>query len=232
MQAYQNFCNTLLEILQFAASTFTRDGSKRTHHDAVLKGEEEFGELCEAVQIYTGRMSHKTLNEPVYGEIADNINQHCDLLAVFQADMVKALLSGDASSEELIPSWSIDDIKRDALRFEALLCPVDDVFTLDDDEHYKVKLGHPYGLHYALSEHLYRIKHERMMMLYCQHSAQEVIYRLLLITALLYCDEQRIAFSSLDDRIMGEAIAHLHERYLLPKFAKWQRVDAAMEACD
>lgn len=232
MQAYQDFCSTLLEILQFAASTFTRDGSKRTRHDAVLKGEEEFGELCEAVQIYTGRMPHKTLNEPVYGEIADNFNQHCDLLAVFQADMVKALLSEDASSEELIPSWSIDDIKRDALRFEALLCPADDVFTLGDDDHYKVRLGHPYGLHYVLSEHLHLIKHERMMTLYSQYSAKEVMYRLLLITALLYCDEQRIAFSSLDERVMGEAIAHLHEHYLLPKFAKWQRVDAALSASD
>ena len=49
--------------------------------DAVLKGDEEFGELSEAVLVSTGRIKHKTLDEKSTGEIADNINQLIDIVS-------------------------------------------------------------------------------------------------------------------------------------------------------
>lgn len=67
----------IVELLVWASS---RDGDWNKF-DAVLKGDEEFGELAEAVLVSTGRIKHKTLEEKSTGEIADNINQLIDVVS-------------------------------------------------------------------------------------------------------------------------------------------------------
>lgn len=67
----------IVELLVWASSRDC-DWNK---FDAVLKGDEEFGELAEAVLVSTGRIKHKTLEEKSTGEIADNINQLIDVVS-------------------------------------------------------------------------------------------------------------------------------------------------------
>ena len=67
----------IVELLVWASS---RKGDWNKY-DAVLKGDEEFGELAEAVLVSTGRIKHKTLEEKSTGEIADNINQLIDVVS-------------------------------------------------------------------------------------------------------------------------------------------------------
>lgn len=67
----------IVELLVWASSRDC-DWNK---FDAVLKGDEEFGELAEAVLVSTGRIKHKTLDEKSTGEIADNINQLIDVVS-------------------------------------------------------------------------------------------------------------------------------------------------------
>ena len=58
--------------------------------DAILKGDEEFGELAEAVLVSTGRIKHKTLDEKSTGEIADNINQIIDVVS-YNTNFIKKI---------------------------------------------------------------------------------------------------------------------------------------------
>lgn len=67
----------IVELLVWASSRDC-DWNK---FDAVLKGDEEFGELAESVLVSTGRIKHKTLDEKSTGEIADNINQLIDVVS-------------------------------------------------------------------------------------------------------------------------------------------------------
>lgn len=80
--------------------------------DAVLKGDEEFGELSEAVLVSTGRIKHKTLNEKSTGEIADNINQLIDVIS-YNKKLVKEVdyLIQNQSSFYFHLKYSFDDFK-------------------------------------------------------------------------------------------------------------------------
>lgn len=69
--------NKIVELIKWASY---RDCDWNLY-DAVLKGDEEFGELAESVLVSTGRIKHKTLTEKSTGEIADNINQLVDVVS-------------------------------------------------------------------------------------------------------------------------------------------------------
>lgn len=70
--------STLSAIFSFAAA---RRGGW-TAVDALMKGDEELGELSEAIQVTLGRVTHKQLKENPLGEVADNLNQLLDLCSV------------------------------------------------------------------------------------------------------------------------------------------------------
>ena len=83
-------------------------------YDAVLKADEEFGELSEAVLVSTGRIKHKTLTEKSTGEIADNINQLIDVVS-YKEDFVSNLnfLISNQSSFSLHIRNCFDKYKND-----------------------------------------------------------------------------------------------------------------------
>jgi hypothetical protein len=79
----------------------------------VIKVGEEFGEMCEAVNFHEGYLKHKTMKEPLSGEIADIIITAMDVLREAYKDY---------SDEELLQMIT-DQINIKAEKWETILPP-------------------------------------------------------------------------------------------------------------
>jgi hypothetical protein len=101
--------NKIIELLEWASNR----NCDWNVYDAVLKGDEEFGELSEAVLVSTGRIKHKTLSEKSTGEIADNINQLIDVVS-FKKEFINELdfLVSNQSSFSIHIRHSFEEIKN------------------------------------------------------------------------------------------------------------------------
>lgn len=82
-------------------------------HTRVIKVGEEFGEMCEAFNHHEGYLKHKTMKEPLSGEVADIIITAMDVLR----DVYK-----EYSDEELLQLIE-DELDRKMEKWEVILPP-------------------------------------------------------------------------------------------------------------
>lgn len=86
MSAEKFLLSKINEVFLFAS----RRNTDWNEFDALMKWDEEFGELSEALMIVSGRITHKTLSEHPVGEIADNINQLMDFVTLTDNKTMKS----------------------------------------------------------------------------------------------------------------------------------------------
>lgn len=105
--------------------SFAKEFSKETNWDlncAVLKLEEEFGELSECTLILSGLKPHKTMNEPILGEIADNIIAAIDIISHVFNNFEFLISFNTAINDDLIEYVAKDLRKQKNVFIESAYC--------------------------------------------------------------------------------------------------------------
>lgn len=172
--------------------------------DAVLKGDEEFGELSEAVLVSTGRIKHKTLNEKSTGEIADNINQLIDVIS-YNKKLVKEVdyLIQNQSSFYFHLKYSFDDFKD--VDFKALA-----IQKLINYKNFKDFL--------VQAEEEEEIFDDIIRFEYCTKYLAEINF-------ILYLVENDIKKEEVNDETMLTSLIELFDK-LEAKSNKWKRINS------
>lgn len=186
----------IIELLIWASNR-SEDWNK---FDAVLKGDEEFGELSESVLVSTGRIKHKTLDEKSTGEIADNINQLIDVVS-FDEKFIKNIdyLIKNQNSFYLHLKESFEDFKD--VDFKSLA--IQKLIDYKKNKDFLVKK--------ETFNDIIRFE-------YCTKYLTEINF-------ILYLVENDIKKEEVNDKIMLTSLKELFDK-LETKSNKWKRINS------
>ena len=193
--------STLHTIMDYAAIANHNPKTYWSFSDSIMKGNEELGELSEAIQIHTGRLPHKTIDEAVQGEIADNINQVIDLFSVLLVD------THIAKQEILGPNELTFDINAHCNQYD-----------IESKE----------GLHEMIVSYVLDYQMHRQRVIEAKNGCVATLLKpLLCLGVLFHCFDNKISLETIGVGVVCAAMTDLHDNYLLRKFQKWQSVQVS-----
>jgi NTP pyrophosphatase (non-canonical NTP hydrolase) len=193
--------STLHTIMDYAVIANHDTKTYWSFSDSVMKGNEEQGELSEAIQINMGRMPNKSLKEPVQGEIADCINQVIDLFSVLLVDV-------HISKQEILgPNELTFDIN--------VRCNQNNIESKE-------------GLHEMIVSYVLDYQMHRQRVIEAKNGCVATLLKpLLCLGVLFHCFDNKISLETIDGGVVCSAMTDLHDNYLLRKFQKWQSVQVS-----